>query len=137
MTRLPAPPLEPPPPATFNARLAVKITRGVGTMWCAYAFAALALASLPSAIGSGSPVTIVSWVSQTFLQLVLLSVTIVGQNALVGDATRRTDTTYQELHAILREVRRLASAVDEQGLQARLADAVPEPEQASAEATSA
>ena len=27
----------------FNAALAVKITEGVGTMWCAYAFAALAL----------------------------------------------------------------------------------------------
>ncbi len=33
----------------FNTWLAVKVTSGVGTMWCAYAFAALALVSLPSA----------------------------------------------------------------------------------------
>ena len=66
-------------PARFNAWLAVKVTTGVGTMWCAYVFAALALISLPSAISSGNAVTLVSWISQTFLQLVLLSVIIVGQ----------------------------------------------------------
>ena len=64
------------PVARFNQWFAVKITTGVGTMWCAYAFAALALVSLPSAIASGSAVTLVSWISQTFLQLVLLSVII-------------------------------------------------------------
>src|SRR5579871_1781678 len=70
------------PISRFNARFAVLVTSGVGTMWCAYAFAALALVSLPSALRSGSAVTIVSWISQTFLQLVLLSVIIVGQNVL-------------------------------------------------------
>src|SRR5260370_41427568 len=67
-----------------NAALAVLVTKGVGTMWCAYAFAALALVSLPSAIRSGSAVVLVSWVSQTFLQLVLLSIIIVGQNILAA-----------------------------------------------------
>ena len=38
----------------FNRYLAIKITTGVGTMWCAYAFAVLALVSLPSVIQSGS-----------------------------------------------------------------------------------
>src|SRR6185312_10870668 len=33
-------------PANFNNWLAVKITNVVGTMWCAYAFAILALVSL-------------------------------------------------------------------------------------------
>jgi hypothetical protein len=73
----------------FNSWLAVRVTDGVGSMWCAYAFAALALVSLPSAIGSGSLVTLVSWVSQTFLQLVVLSVIIVGQNVLAAAADRR------------------------------------------------
>ena len=49
-------------------------------MWCAYVFAALALVSLPAAIISGSPIIIVGWIAQTFLQLVLLPVIIVGQN---------------------------------------------------------
>jgi hypothetical protein len=33
--------------ARFNSWFAVRVTNGVGTMWCAYAFAALALVSLP------------------------------------------------------------------------------------------
>lgn len=49
-------------------------------MWCAYAFAILAFVSLPSANNSRSAVNLVSWISQTFLQLVLLSMFIVGQN---------------------------------------------------------
>jgi hypothetical protein len=48
------------PAARFNAWFAVKITSGVGTMWCGYAFAALALASLPSAISSHKLVVLVS-----------------------------------------------------------------------------
>jgi hypothetical protein len=87
--------------ARFNAVLAVKITSGVGTMWCAYAFAALALVSLPSAIRSGDPVTIVSWISQTFLQLVLLSIIIVGQNVLAAAADMRAEATYQDADAVL------------------------------------
>jgi hypothetical protein len=72
-------------------------------MWCAYAFAALALVSLPSAIASGSAVTLVSWISQTFLQLVLLSVIIVGQNVLAAAADKRSEATYNDADAILHE----------------------------------
>ena len=89
--------------ARFNARLAVKVTSGVGTMWCAYAFAALALVSLPAAITSGNPVTLVSWISQTFLQLVLLSVIIVGQNVLAAAADKRSEATYKDADAVLHE----------------------------------
>jgi len=91
------------PIGRLNAWLAVKITSGVGTMWCAYAFAALALVSLPSAIESGSAVVLVSWISQTFLQLVLLSVIIVGQNVLAAAADKRADATYKDADAVLHE----------------------------------
>lgn len=64
----------------FNDWLAKKITDGVATMWCAYLFALLALISLPAAIKTHDVVTIVAWVAQTFLQLVLLSIIMVGQN---------------------------------------------------------
>src|ERR1700680_1550817 len=84
-----------------NAALAVKITSGVGTMWCAYAFAALAFVSLPSAIRSGDPVTIVSWISQTFLQLVLLSIIMVGQNVLAAATDKRAEATYEDADAVL------------------------------------
>jgi hypothetical protein len=89
--------------ARFNAWIAVKITAGVGTMWCAYAFAGLALVSLPSAISSHNEVVIVSWISQTFLQLVLLSVIIVGQNVLAAVADKRSEATYNDADAVLHE----------------------------------
>lgn len=89
--------------ARFNAWFAVKVTNGVGTMWCAYAFAALALVSLPQAITSHDAVTLVSWISQTFLQLVLLSVIIVGQNVLAAAADKRSEATYNDADAVLHE----------------------------------
>jgi hypothetical protein len=82
----------------FNAKAAVLLTRGVGTMAAAYAFMLLALVSLPAAIRSGDPVILVSWVSQTFLQLVLLSVIMVGQGvqAAAGDARAEKNLTDTE-----------------------------------------
>ena len=63
----------------FNRRIAEKITSVVSPMWAAYLFAAIALISLPAAIRSGDTLTIVDWVAQPFLQLVLLSIVMVGQ----------------------------------------------------------
>ena len=84
----------------FNTFLAVNITKAVGSMWCAYAFAALAFISLPSAIRSGDPVTLVSWISQTFLQLVLLSVIMVGQNVLAAASDARAEADHETLTAM-------------------------------------
>jgi hypothetical protein len=70
-------------------------------MWCAHAFAALALVSLPSAIRSHDAVTIVSWINQTFLQLVLLSIIIVGQNVQSAAADARAEATYEDADAVL------------------------------------
>lgn len=100
--------------ARFNAWLAVKVTTGVGTMWCAYAFAAIALVSLPGAIASHSAVTLVSWVSQTFLQLVLLSVVIVGQNVLAAAADKRAEATSNDADAVLHEAVKLQDHLAEQ-----------------------
>ena len=89
------------PITRFNTWLAVKVTQGVGTMWCAYAFAALAFISLPAAIASRNPVVLVSWISQTFLQLVLLSIIMVGQNVLAAASDKRAEMTYQDADAVL------------------------------------
>jgi hypothetical protein len=70
-------------------------------MWCAYVFAALAAVSLPAAITSGNPVVIVSWVSQTFIQLVLLSIIIVGQNVQAEASDKRAEATYKDADAVL------------------------------------
>ena len=63
---------------SFQEKLASKITNVVGSMECAYIFAFIALISLPDAIKGGTATTI-SWIAQTFLQLVLLSIIMVGQ----------------------------------------------------------
>ena len=79
---------------TFNKSLAAKITSGVATMWCAYVFAAIALISLPNAIRTGDIITIVSWIAQTFLQLVLLSIIMVGQNAAAASVEQKITETH-------------------------------------------
>ncbi|MCX6437975.1 MAG: hypothetical protein NTZ06_04940 [Actinobacteria bacterium] len=78
----------------INQRIAQKITSGVATMWCAYIFAAIALVSLPNAIKSGDIIVIVSWIAQTFLQLVLLSIIMVGQNVQSKSVEQKIDETH-------------------------------------------
>ena len=78
----------------FNDWLASKITSAVGTMWCAYIFALIALISLPSALKSHDPIVIVAWVAQTFLQLVLLSIIMVGQDVQSKDMQQKISETH-------------------------------------------
>jgi hypothetical protein len=78
----------------FNRKLAEKITAAVSTMWCAYIFAAIALISLPAAIRSGDALVIVAWVAQTFLQLVLLSIIMVGQDASSQAVAQKINETH-------------------------------------------
>lgn len=75
-------------------KIALVITKGVGSMWCAYIFAGIALISLPAAIRGGTA-TIISWIAQTFLQLVLLSIIMVGQNVASKHAERRADADFE------------------------------------------
>jgi len=84
----------------FNNHLAVKITNIVGTMWCAYAFALLALISLPEAVKAGTS-ALVAWVAQTFLQLVLLSIIMVGQKVAAEKSDRQLEQTYLDAEALL------------------------------------
>lgn len=86
----------------FNTRLAVTITKTVGTMWTAYLFALVALVSLPAAIASGSTIVIVAWIAQTFLQLVLLPIIIVGQNVIQAANDTRAEADHETLTAIHR-----------------------------------
>ncbi len=78
----------------FNTKLAAKITSGVSTMWCAYIFAAIALISFPAALRTGDLITIVSWIAQTFLQLVLLSIIMVGQDVASASVEQKIIETH-------------------------------------------
>ena len=85
----------------FNGRVAILITNSVGTMWCAYAFALLALISLPDAIKAGTA-ALVAWIAQTFLQLVLLSVIMVGQKVSAAASDKQALQTYKDAEALLK-----------------------------------
>ena len=76
-------------------------------MWAAYVFFALTLISLPSALSSGNVLVIVSWVAQTFLQLVLLPIIIVGQNLQSAASDKRAIATYEDAGAILEEAKEI------------------------------
>ena len=96
----------------LNTRVAVAITRAVGTMWAAYLFVLIALISFPQALDaflSGNTLVGITWLSQSFLQLVLLPIIIVGQNvnAAAQDARAEADhETLTALHTInVRELR--------------------------------
>jgi hypothetical protein len=87
--------------ARLDTWLAVKITAIVGTMICAYLFTILALISLPSALRTGQLIIIIAWIAQTFLQLVLLPIIIVGQNVQAAASDKRAEQTYEDADAIL------------------------------------
>ena len=110
----------------INAKIAVFLTNIVGSMWCAYAFAIIALIGLPAALRPGGE-GIISWIAQTFLQLVLLSVIMVGQNVQGVASDVRSQHTYEDTVLILDRldihtqggIKDLADRIDE--LEAKIA----------------
>ena len=88
--------------ARFNSKFGLRITLVVGTMWAAYVFSLLALLALPSAIKQGTYFVVV-WLSSSFLQLVLLPIIIVGQNIQAAAADKRSEETYKDAEAVLKE----------------------------------
>ena len=100
----------------FNAKFAVLITRGVGTMACAYLFALIAFVSLPAILIQANVLTqsdvpkfftkpglilIVAWIAQTFLQLVLLSIILVGQRVQSAASDARAEKEFTDTEAVL------------------------------------
>lgn len=88
--------------AGFNTKIAIAITKGMGTMICAYIFAILAIIGFPG--WQATPTQYVQWVSQTFIQLVALSVLAVGQSMLGRHAElmaeEQFETTQRSYHDI-------------------------------------
>jgi hypothetical protein len=104
----------------FNTRLALLTTQVVGSMWCAYAFAVFDCLALPQAI-QGGMFGIVQWVASFLLQLVLLSIIMVGQNVQADAADKRAESTYLDAEAILDSARQIAEhlTAQDQHLQAQ------------------
>jgi uncharacterized membrane protein YhiD involved in acid resistance len=88
--------------ATINRTIAVWLTSAVGTMWCAYVFAILAVLGFPA---PGSSLTAyVQWTSQTFIQLTMLSVIMVGQQVMEA---RHNDRHAEQMEHHARHAARL------------------------------
>ena len=116
------------PMGRFNARFGLKITVIVGTMWCAYLFTVLALLSLPYVLSlfhafhstfpkwmiKVSILTLIAWIAQTFLQLVLLPIIIVGQNVQALAADTRAQATYDDAAAVLEEAKQIQAHLESQ-----------------------
>jgi hypothetical protein len=103
----------------FNAKLAVILTRCVGSMACAYLFCLVALVSLPAILIEAGAlrrtavphfltrpglILIVAWVAQTFLQLVLLSVIMVGQSVQSATSDARAEKEFSDTEFIMDQV---------------------------------
>jgi Protein of unknown function (DUF1003) len=86
----------------INAKLGLRVTLAVGSMWMAYLFSLIALIALPSALRQGTYYVVV-WLSSSFLQLVLLPIIIVGQNIQAAAADSRAEETYKDAEAVLHE----------------------------------
>jgi hypothetical protein len=101
-------------------KIAVKITGAVGSMWCAIIFTVIALTSLPDVIiqctKDSTIAPIIQWVAQTFLQLVLLSIILKGQNisgekqeqiiSRINENTLKTEATAKRIEHIVKIIER-------------------------------
>lgn len=96
----------------FNNTLAVRITKGVGTMWTAYLFCLLAFVSLPAVLSgvfhnlahwfphwliSASLIALIAWIAQTFFQLILLPIIMVGQNVIQSQQDAKAESDHKTL----------------------------------------
>ncbi len=88
----------------FNTWLAVTVTKSVGTMWAAYIFTLIAIGGAVAVVTNNAFLTALSvLISQTFLQLVLLPIIIVGQNVISASQDARAEAdhiTLMTLHEI-------------------------------------
>ena len=103
----------------FNKKVAIVVTDMVGSMTCAWIFCLLALLSLPAVLSNfaifagvfpamlikASVIALVAWIAQTFIQLVLLSVIMVGQNIAQVSADARANKTFEDTEAIVDALR--------------------------------
>jgi hypothetical protein len=85
---------------SFNAKVAVLLTRLVGTMWCFWVFNGIALVSLPSAIHSGNLTVLINWVSSNWIQLILLPALMVGQNLQNVAADARATKVFEDIETV-------------------------------------
>jgi hypothetical protein len=104
--------------AGFNTRIAVWLTKNVGTMQCAYVFAGIGIGSLVGVATNNVVLAAVfGSLSSYFLQLVLLPILSVGQNVLGRHQELQADemfkTSQRSFHDIEEIMAHLSAQDDE------------------------
>jgi hypothetical protein len=92
---------------TFTQKVASFITDKVGTFSCFVFFAILACLSLPAIIQANSVILWIQWITQSFLQLVLLPLIMIGQNLQSKHSEHIAEATYKndiEMHIHVDEI---------------------------------
>jgi len=85
----------------LNDRIAEAVTDFIGSMWCAYLFCAMAVYGYHS---TEKVLGFINWFTEEFLQLVLLSVIMVGQK-VQAERTEALHETVRKHHRLLTELR--------------------------------
>src|SRR5579859_1953404 len=99
----------------FNKKVAITLTKYVGTMTTFWIFCCLSLLSLPAVLSGFGPfahtfpgfiikasiIALVAWVAQTFIQLVLLPALMVVQNLQNAAADVRAAKTFEVIELIV------------------------------------
>jgi uncharacterized membrane protein len=100
----------------INSRIAVFLTKTIGSMWMAYAFICLALIGLFAILGISTPIIalIIAWLSQTFIQLVLLPVIMVGQNVLNRKQELQADELFETSKHSFHDIEQIMNHLDAQ-----------------------
>ncbi len=108
----------------FNKRLAMLITQNIGTMSCFWIFCVISFSSLPAVLfaakiigplgflAANGFIIVVSWISQNFIQLVLLPALMVGQNLQNEAADARAAKTFEDVEDARASVRKALDLLD-------------------------
>jgi len=84
----------------LNGRIAVRATSVLSSMWFFWFCVLLDLAELPAVISAASPVVIVSYISQTVIQLLALPLLGAGQRIIAEAQDARAEADHETLTAL-------------------------------------
>ena len=108
----------------FNKRLAMLITENIGTMTCFWLFCVISLSSVLAVLYAANIIgkvgfltatgfiLCVSWISQNFIQLVLLPALMVGQNLQNEAADARAAKTFEDVEDAREHIRQALNLLD-------------------------
>jgi len=84
----------------LNGRIAVRATTVLGSMWFFWFCVLLDLAELPAVIKAATPVVVVSYISQTVIQLLALPLLGAGQRIIAAAQDARAEADHETLTAL-------------------------------------